>query len=64
MTQNFASELVVETPTQRVYNLQRARLSRGRIIWLLANPHPLPLPRQYARPATHRKTEKERGAES
>jgi hypothetical protein len=34
------------------------RLSRGPLIWFLA--HPLPRSRQKARPATHRKTEKER----
>ncbi len=35
--------------------IQRARLSRCRIIWLFT-----PSPRQWVRPATHRQTEKER----
>jgi hypothetical protein len=48
------------TCTQRLLNdLQKPRLSRVHMIWLL--PHPLPLLScQQARPATHRKTEKER----
>jgi hypothetical protein len=33
---------------------KRARLSRGRLIWFLAYPHPFPVS------ATHTKTEKER----
>jgi hypothetical protein len=48
--------------TQRVLNdLQRVRLSGGRMIWLLAHPLPhRPLYHQQAGPATHRKTEKEK----
>jgi hypothetical protein len=44
---------------ERVFNILdfwRTMLSRRRMIWLLAHP----LPRQYARPATYRKAEKER----
>jgi len=48
------------TRHQRVLNdLQRARLFRGRKIWFFAHPL-LHLSRQKTRPATHRKTEKER----
>jgi hypothetical protein len=48
---------LTETGTQRVLNdFWRARLSRGRMIWLQAPAHPL----RQVRPAKHRKTEKER----
>ncbi len=44
--------------TESIEWLNGDRLYRGRRIWLHA--HPVPPQRHYARPATHRKTEKER----
>ncbi len=44
-------------PVATTNDLKRTRLSCRRMIWLLSNL--LPHPRQKARPAIHRKTEKE-----
>jgi hypothetical protein len=49
------------TQIQRLLNdLYGTMLSRSRMICLLPHPSPSPLSRQEARPAIHRKTEKDR----